>query len=315
MRKLFQLFMLISLSMLVFVACSANDNGNNASKNIKDTLRVVTTFTLLEDIVREIGGENVEVYNLVPIGTDPHEYDPLPNDIKAATDADVIFYNGLNLEGGESGWLAKMLTAVNKEWDDTYKLTEGVEPLYLTDDEGRNEEINPHAFLDPHVGIQMVENARDAFIEIDPENEEYYIENAEQYITELEDVALQYEEKVNDIQEENRILITSERAYQYVADRYGLQEGYIWAIDTEEAGSPEQLKSLVEFIERENPPVLFVETNVDKRPMETVAEETGVEIYGEIYSDEIGSPGEEGDTYLKFLQYNIDVIHAGLTSK
>src|SRR5690625_6358974 len=92
MRKLFQLFMLISLSMLVFVACSVNDNGNNASKNIKDTLRVVTTFTLLEDIVREIGGENVEVYNLVPIGTDPHEYDPLPNDIKAATDADVIFY-------------------------------------------------------------------------------------------------------------------------------------------------------------------------------------------------------------------------------
>lgn len=312
MKRLSQISLLTIFITLLFTACSENEQPNDSNKT---QIQAVTTFTLLEDIVKEIGGEFVDVYNLVPIGTDPHEYDPLPDDIKAATDADVIFYNGLNLEGGESGWLAKMLDSVNKDWDDTYELTDGVEPLYLTDEAGREEEINPHAFLDPHVGMLMVENARDAFIEIDPDNKTYYKENAESYLAKLEEIAHDYEQKINDIDEEDRILITSERAYQYVAERYGLKEGYIWAIDTEEAGSPEQLKELVAFIEKTEPPVLFVETNVDKRPMETVAQETGVEIFGEIYSDEIGSPGDEGDTYLKFLQYNIDMIHAGLTSQ
>src|SRR5690625_175917 len=121
MRKFFQLFILVSLSILIFGACSTDGGGNDGAQNDQNKLRAVTTFTLLEDIVREIGGDYVDVYNLVPIGTDPHEYDPLPDDIKAATDADVIFYNGLNLEGGESGWLAKMLTAVNKEWDEDRK--------------------------------------------------------------------------------------------------------------------------------------------------------------------------------------------------
>src|SRR5690625_3368984 len=271
MRKFFQLFILVSLSILIFGACSTDGGGNDGAQNDQNKLRAVTTFTLLEDIVRDIGGDCVDVYNLVPIGADPHVYDPLPDDIKAATDADVIFYNGMHSEGGDTGWLAKMLSSVKQDWDDTYKLTDGVEPIYITDESGRDEEINPHAFLDPHVGILMAENARDAFIEMDPENESYYTENTENYSAELEEIAAEYEEKINDIAEENRILVTSERAYQYVAERYGLQEGYIWAIDTEEAGSPEQLKSLVEFIERENQQVLLVENNVDKQQMVTVA--------------------------------------------
>ena len=106
--------------------------------------------------------------------------------------------------------------------------------------------------------------------------------------------------------------LTSERAYQYLADRYGLEEGYIWAIDTEENGSPKQIKSLVNFIKEHDVPSLFVETNVDTRPMETVSKETGVDIAGEIYSDEIGKPGTPGDTYIKYLKYNINEIYDGL---
>jgi len=97
-----------------------------------------------------------------------------------------------------------------------------------------------------------------------------------------------------------------------MTERYGLEEGYIWAIDTEENGSPEQMKSLLAFLEETPAPVLFVETNVDKRPMETISKESGIDIFGEIFSDEIGDPGEEGDTYVKYLQYNIDVIYEGL---
>lgn len=272
----------------------------------------MTSFTIIEDMVNEIGGDLVDVYNLVPTGTDPHEYEPLPDDTKAATDADVLFYNGLNLEGGDKGWFAKMMDAVNQDWDVAYQLAEAVEPMYITSEDGKEEEINPHAFLDPVVGIEMAEKARDALIEIDPDNKATYEENAEAYLEKLIDLDEQYKTRIDEIPEENRVLVTSERAYQYLADRYGLEEGYIWAIDTEENGSPEQIKNLLAFLEETPAPVLFVETNVDTRPMETISKESGIEIFGEIFSDEIGEPGEEGDTYVKYLQFNIDVIHDGL---
>src|SRR5699024_1055350 len=119
-------------------------------------------------------------------------------------------------------------------WDVAFELSKGVEPLYLNEASDQEEEINPHAFLDPSTGIKMVENALDAFIQIDPANEAYYEENATRYLDELREIDAVYEEKINEIAEEDRILVTSERAYQYVAKRYGLQEGYIWAVDTEE---------------------------------------------------------------------------------
>src|SRR5690625_2138699 len=272
MKNIFKFMILAFIAVFVLVACNEKSTSNNEgnSGNSEETIQVVTSFTLLEDMVKEIAGDRIEVHNLVPIGTDPHEYDPLPDDIKAATDADVLFYNGLNLEGGEHGWFAKMMDSVNQDWDVAFKVTEGIEPMYVTSSDGREEEINPHAFLDPVVGIQMAENTRDALTEIDPDNKEFYEENAETYINELRDIDEQYKTKINEIPEENRILITSEHAYQYMAKRYGLKEGFIWAIDTEENGSPEQITSLIKFIEEHNPPVLFVETNVDTRPMETV---------------------------------------------
>lgn len=291
------------------------DSDDQATEVSGDKIQAITSFTLLEDMVKEIGRDKIEVHNLVPTGTDPHEYEPLPEDIKAATDADVLFYNGLNLEGGDSGWFAKMMESVGQDWDKAFELANDVEPMYVTSSDGKEEEMNPHAFLDPVVGIQMAENTRDALMEIDPDNKEFYEENAEKYLKQLREIDEQYQTRINEIPEEDRILVTSEQAYQYMIKRYGLKEGYIWAIDTEENGSPEQITSLLDFIEENDPPVLFVETNVDPRPMETVSNESGVEIFGELYSDEIGGEGKEGDTYVKLLQYNIDMIYEGLTSK
>lgn len=326
MKTIFKLLAVAFMTVIVLAACGGGngdisnesegpDTDNQATEESGDQIQAVTSFTLLENMVKEIGGDKIEVHNLVPTGTDPHEYEPLPEDIKAATDADVLFYNGLNLEGGDSGWFAKMMESVNQDWNNAFELAEGVEPMFVTSGDGREEEMNPHAFLDPVVGIQMAENTRDALMEIDPDNKDFYEENAEKYLDQLREIDEQYETKINEIPEEDRVLITSEQAYQYMTKRYGLKEGYIWAIDTEENGSPEQITSLLDFIEETNPPVLFLETNVDQRPMETVSKESGIEIYGELYSDEIGASGEEGDTYVKFLQYNIDMIYEGLTSK
>lgn len=314
MKKKFSLLIIAVLSIIALAACGNSDEKEKteSGEGNDDKLKVVTSFTIIEDMAKEIGGDLVEVYNLVPTGTDPHEYEPLPDDTKAATDADVLLYNGLNLEGGEHGWFSKMMDSVNQDWDVAFELAEDVEPMYITSEDGKDEEINPHAFLDPVVGIEMAEKTRDALIEVDPDNEAAYEENAEAYLEQLIDLDEQYKTRIDEIPEENRILVTSERAYQYLANRYGLEEGYIWAIDTEENGSPEQIKSLLSFLEETPPPVLFVETNVDTRPMETISKESGIEIFGEIFSDEIGDPGEEGDTYVKYLQFNIDAIHDGL---
>lgn len=310
--RIIKFITVLLLSALIIAGCSNNDNSNED----KETLLVVTSFSVIEDIVKQIGGDLVETHNLVKIGTDPHEFDPLPEDIKAATDADIIMYNGFNLEGDDNGsWIERLAKSINKDVNDFYELMEGAEPLYLEGADGRPDQINPHAFLDPNYGIYMAEKVRDALIENLPEQEQYFTERANEYIGELKEIDELYKEKIAEIPKEDRILITSERAFQYVTHRYGLEEGFIFQIDTEETGTPDQIKSLIEFIKEKQPPVLFVETNVDQRPMETISNETGVEIYAEIFSDELGRPGQEGDSYTKFLRYNIEVIHAGLTSK
>lgn len=296
--------------MYLLAAC--NKNANPTAKN--DKIQVVTSFTIIEDMAREIGGDDVEIHNLVPTGTDPHEYEPLPQDIKKATDADILFYNGLNLEGGKHGWFFKMIDSVGQKEENIYSLTENVEPMYLTENDGKDEEINPHAFIDPAVGIKMAEAMRDAFIEKDPERNDHYKERGNEYISRLQEINNDYEQKINEIPTEKRFLVTSERAFQYMAAHFGLEEGFIWEIDTEENGSPQQIKSLISFIKEHNVPVLFIESNVDRRPMETVSKETGVPFSQKpIYSDEIGKPGEEVDTYIKYLKYNIKLIHDELS--
>jgi ABC-type Zn uptake system ZnuABC Zn-binding protein ZnuA len=318
MKKVWSGLLIAVMAVFLLAACGNKNDDNASTENSEDgnngePLQVVTSFTIIQDLAREIGGDDVEVHNLVPTGTDPHEYEPLPEDSKKAADADILFYNGLNLEGGKSGWFFKMIDSVGQEDDHVFSLTERVEPMYLSGEDGKDEEINPHAFIDPAVGIKMAEDMRDAFIKVDPANEANYEERAADYLERLDKVNKEYEEKISDIPEKDRTLVTSERAFQYMADHYGLKEAFIWEIDTEENGSPKQIKSLISYIKEHEVPMLFVESNVDTRPMETVSSETGAPIYDKpIYSDEIGKPGDEVDTYMKYLNYNIKIIYDGL---
>src|SRR5699024_12216978 len=289
MRNFIKLIAVSFLAVILLADCGSGDKNSNEEKTGSDEkIKVITTFTLLEDIVKQIGGEYVETYNLVPVGTDPHEYEPLPQDIKETEDADVLFFNGLNLEGGDGGWFTKLTESTEQDDAIIYEVSAGVEPMYLSSEYGTEEEINPHSFIDPNIGIIMAENIKNALIEISPENEEAIEENAKAYLTTLEEMDEQYQTRIDEIPEEDRVLVTSERAYQYMADRYDLKEGFIWEVDTEENGTPKQIKTLVNFIKEEEPPVLFVESNVDSRPMETVSNESGVDIYEDkLYSDEI----------------------------
>lgn len=325
MKKIFLGVLLSSMLVFLLAACGNDESEANGSKDNGETnteaedgssddlLQVVTSFTIIADVANEIGGDDVDIHNLVPTGTDPHEYEPLPEDIKKATDADILFYNGLNLEGGEQGWFFKMVDAVHQDEDKIFSVTEQVEPMYLSGEDGQKEEINPHTFINPENGIKMAEDMRDAFVKIDPDHADAYEERAEAYLDRLAEVNEEYHEQLGDLPEEDRYLVTSERAFQYLADEYDLEEGFIWEIDTEENGSPKQIKNLVGFLKDNEVPILFVESNVDERPMETVSKESGVDIYEKpIYSDEIGAKGDEVDTYMKYLNYNIDILSKGL---
>src|SRR5699024_10014530 len=182
------------------------------SKNDKegkdDKLEVMASFTIISDMAREIGGDKVEVYNLVPTGTDPHEYEPLPEDTKQATDADILFYNGLNLEGGDEGWFSRLIDSVNQDEDRVFSLTEEVEPKYLEEEDSDETEMNPHGFIDPGVGIKMAEEMRDALMEVDADNADYYEEQGNKYVDRLKDIEEDYDKGLGDLREDNKTLVT-----------------------------------------------------------------------------------------------------------
>ncbi|MCZ8535693.1 metal ABC transporter substrate-binding protein [Paenisporosarcina quisquiliarum] len=298
--------------MVLLLLITGCGKENNATKDT-DKIQVIATYSIIYDIVKNVGGEQIEIHTLAPVGSNPHEYDPLPKDVQLTTDADAVFYNGLNLEGGNS-WFEKLLLTAGKVEKDApvFRLSEGVEPKHLTT-KGKESEEDPHAWLDIRNGIKYAENAKNALIKVDPDHADVYEKNAEAYIAELTKLHEEAVARYNEIPKEKRLLITSEGAFKYFSDAYGFEAAYIWEINSENQGSPDQVSKVVDFIRSKEDPVLFVETSIDPRSMETVSAETGVPIYGKVFTDSIGKPGEDGDTYIKMMEWNIDTIFNGLT--
>lgn len=300
------------LALGLLLGCGPDQQKDATQHRGDRPLKVLSSFSIISDMASAIGQERVEVHNLVPVGMAPHSYEPKPADVKFASDADLILYNGLQLEGGEAGWLMKLARSVQADTSRIFRVSEGVRPMYLTNERIRRE-MNPHAFISPEVGIAMAKATRDAFIAVDPAGQALYTARATAYIAELQRISQAYRDSIARIPAQRRVLMASERAFQYLAAEYGLQEGFIWALDTDENGSPEQIKQAIALVEKHRPPVLFMESNVDRRPMEAVSRATGVPIHETpIFSDELGKPGQPADTYLKYLEYNLQVICSGL---
>lgn len=299
---------LLTVSLcFVFIAAGCN-SANSGQKNENEKLQVVATYSIVYDIVKNVGGDLVEARSLAPIGSNPHEYDPLPADVQKTADADIVFYNGLNLESGNS-WFEKLLETTGKSGADApvFKISEGVQIKYLTS-AGNEGEADPHAWLNIQNGILYAKNARDAFIQIDPENAEIYQSNAEEYIEQLEQLHTTAIERISEIPENQRYLITSEGAFKYFSEAYGIEAGYIWEINSEEEGTSTQIKDVIELIRSKEIKVLFLETSIDARSMEMVSNETNIPIGGKVFTDSIASPGEPGDSYIGMMEWNINTI-------
>ncbi len=306
MKKI--LLLPLSLLLLLLAACS----NTTAGRGEGDKLQIVATYSIIADMAENIAGDKAEVYSLVPVGTDPHMYDPLPADTSKVSGADLIFYNGMNLETGK-GWFQDLLDVTNKNGA-AFALTEAVTPIYLTE-KGKESQVDPHAWLDIQNAVKYVSVITEQVIKQDPDNEAYYRSNQEKYVAELNSLDQYAKDAVQQLPEDKRILVTSEGAFKYFSQAYGLESAFIWEINTDSQGTPEQMSRIIGIIEDNSIPALFLETSVNPKTMETVSAETGVPIHSRIFTDSVAKDGEEGDTYLGMMRWNIDKVVEGLSGQ
>jgi len=274
-------------------------------------LAIVTTNSILEDMVHQIVGDDAQVYSIVPRGTDPHEYEPRPQDISAVAQADLIFHNGLNLETGGNGWFTKLTKQANKRPDkEVFAASAQVTPLKLSGE--NSDQVDPHAWLDLQNGIRYVETISQAIQAADPDNRAAYQQRTAAYVKRLGTLDAKAKAKFQDIPQAKRLLVTSEGAFKYFSRAYGLKPAYIWEINTESQGTPEQMRQVLKQINQSNVSGLFVESSVSPKSMEKVAKETGLPIVATVFTDSLARAGQPGDTYYGMMKWNLDHIHQGL---
>ena len=275
-------------------------------------LKVVATNSIIADITKNIAGDKIDLHSIVPVGQDPHEYEPLPDDIKKTTQADLIFYNGINLETGGNAWFAKLVeNAKRVENKDYFAVSEGVEVIHL-EGEGETGKEDPHAWLNLENGVIYAKNIAKHLIEKDPSNKDFYQKNLDDYVAKLEALDKEAKTKFYAIPEEKKMIVTSEGCFKYFSKAYNVPSAYIWEINTEEEGTPDQIRDLVKKLKGSKVSSLFVESSVDDRPMKTISSETGIPIYAKIFTDSIAEEGQEGDSYYSMMKYNLDKISEGL---
>ena len=301
----------IPLALLLGGVLYFVNHHKSADQQSSNQLRVVTTNSILEDMVRQVAGDKVALHSIVARGVDPHEYEPKPTDISETTQADVIFHNGLNLETGGSGWFSKLIkTAHKKDREQVFEASDAVTPLYLTTNQS---EQDPHAWLDLGNGIRYVETITAVLKAKAPKHANYYQERSDTYLAKLKKLDAAAKEKFLDIPEKQRLLVTSEGAFKYFSKAYHVIPAYIWEINTESQGTPEQMAEVLAKINASEVKALFVETSVSPKSMAQVSKETGLPIYSKIFTDSLAKKGEIGDTYYDMMKWNLDKIHQGLS--
>lgn len=301
----------IPLALLLGGVLYFVNHHKSADQQSSNQLRVETTNSILEDMVRQVAGDKVALHSIVARGVDPHEYEPKPTDISETTQADVIFHNGLNLETGGSGWFSKLIkTAHKKDREQVFEASDAVTPLYLTTNQS---EQDPHAWLDLGNGIRYVETITAVLKAKDPKHANYYQERSDTYLAKLKKLDAAAKEKFLDIPEKQRLLVTSEGAFKYFSKAYHVIPAYIWEINTESQGTPEQMAEVLAKINASEVKALFVETSVSPKSMAQVSKETGLPIYSKIFTDSLAKKGEIGDTYYDMMKWNLDKIHQGLS--
>ena len=284
---------------LLVGGCGENDSATDGD----DLPQVVSTSTIIADLTRRVGGDEIKHEGILQPGADPHVYEPTPQDSVALEKADLILYNGFNLEPG----IIKMINSTGVEAN-KFAVGEVVDPLDF-EYQGQKEP-DPHVWGDAQNAIAMTVAIRDRLIELSPEDEAEFTLNADELIQELKQTDSWIAEQIQTIPADRRKLVTTHDAFQYYTNAYGLEmAGTLIGISTEEQPSAQTVKNLANSIKQMKIPAIFAETTINPQLIKTVAEEAGVKLAPqELYSDSIGAPGSSGDSYLKMLEANTKSI-------
>jgi len=299
--SILKIFDLRCVALIVLMLLSPA-TGQAAGKKLK----VVTTFTIIADMARNVAGDAADVVSITKPGAEIHNYQPTPRDIVKAHGAGLIFWNGLGLER----WFEKFLG--NLSGVPGIVVSKGVKPLGVTQGPYTGKP-NPHAWMSASDGLIYVENIRKGLVEHDPANAAIYNANAAKYSARIKAMADPLRQQFNDIPQKARWLTTSEGAFSYLARDYGLKELYLWPINADAQGTPKQVKKVIDQIRRHKIAVIFSESTVSAKPSQQVARETGIHYGGVLYVDSLSKPDGPVPTYLDLLGVTTKTIAQGLS--
>jgi len=278
-----------------------------ARGNTEDTnkLRVVTTFTVLADMATNVAGDYADVESLTKPGAEIHGYEPTPKDMVRLDKADLVLDNGMNLEK----WAAKLYANIPDVPHVT--LTEGIEPMGIAEGPYKDKP-NPHAWMSPQNALVYVDNITTALATYDPTNAEGYRQNAEAYKQQIRAVDETLTTELAKLPENNRYLVSCEGAFSYLLRDYGLKELYLWPINADAQGTPQQVTHVVDQVKTRRIPAVFCESTVNDKAQRQVAAETGSHYGGVFYVDSLSGADGPTPTYLKLLEYNTQTLVKGL---
>ena len=269
-------------------------------------LKVATTFTVLADIAANVAGDAADVVSITKPGAEIHGYQPTPKDIVRASSADLILWNGLNLEL----WFEQFFR--NLRDVPSVELTAGIVPISISggDYDGKP---NPHAWMSLEGALVYIDNIRDAFIAHDPDNAEVYRANADRYKAEVTAAIAPLRQAILALPENRRWLVSCEGAFSYLARDFEMQELFLWPINADAQGTPQQVRRVIDTIRAEQIPAVFCESTVSQAPAQQVARETGAAYGGVLYVDSLTEADGPVPTYLDLLRVTSETLVQGLT--
>ena len=277
-----------------------------SSPAVADKFKAVTTFTVIADMARNVAGDMAIVESITKAGAEIHGYQPTPRDIIRAQDADLIFWNGLNLEL----WFEQFFSNLSDVPGVT--LTDGITPMGIAEGEYAGKP-NPHAWMSLSSALIYVDNITSAFAQHDPQNADIYRANAAAYKTKISQTIEPLKDAILAVPEDQRWLVSCEGAFSYLIRDYNMKELYLWPMNADAQGTPQQVRKVIDGVRDNNIPAVFCESTVSQAPAQQVARETGSTYGGVLYVDSLTEADGPVPTYLDLLRVTSETIAAGLS--
>ena len=294
--------LLVLLVLGVVAAGCAAQGAPEQGGSSGDRLEVVASMSIIADFAEQVGGEAVDVTSLVPIGGDPHVYEPTPSDARAVDSVDLVLGNGVGLEP----WFDDLVAASGQ---DVVTVAHELSHLVVDDEDG---EDDPHLWMVPPLAATYVERIADELADLDPAGAQTYRDNAAAYVDRLEALDAELTDELEQIPDQHRVLVTPHDAYSYFADHYGFEVETVVGVSTEEEPSASQVQHLVDVVRETGVPSVFLESTVNPAVIERIAADAGVEVGAPLYGDSVGEPGSGADDYVGMMRANVAALVDGL---